>query len=207
MIYIKETCYKGCNIKLGNLKREIINNIIDISLDKGYQEINIPIIQYTDVFSGKVGNENQHMMFTVKDKSDRNLCLAPEYTAVIQQLAKTTFKTQKDVKLFYVQECFRGEKPQRGRFRQFTQFGIEIINPSKEYNLIELAIEMIKTVTTNFKVIENVQRGLDYYIPNSGFEIHCPQLGTASQICGGGAYEGGYGFAIGIDRLLELYNN
>lgn len=206
MIYIKETCYKGCNIKLGDTKRNVVNEFINICKSQGYQEINIPIIQYANIFSGKVGKENQHMMFTVKDKSDRDLSLAPEYTAVIQQLAKTTFKTQRDVKLFYVQECFRGEKPQRGRFRQFTQFGVEIINPSKDYNLIELATQLIGVVTTDINIIENAKRGLDYYIPDSGFEIHCSQLGTASQICGGGAYDGGYGFAIGIDRLLELYS-
>jgi histidyl-tRNA synthetase len=40
--------------------------------------------------------------------------LAPEYTAIVQDLAKTYFKPYKNVKLFYVQECFRGEKPQAG---------------------------------------------------------------------------------------------
>jgi len=43
-------------------------------------------------------------MFNFKDRGDRDLVLALEYTAIIQELSKTTFKNQKDVKLFYVQD-------------------------------------------------------------------------------------------------------
>ena len=46
----------------------------------------------------------------------------------------TKFKYEKDIMLFYIGECFRGEKPQKGRYRQFTQLGIEILNPTKDYS-------------------------------------------------------------------------
>ena len=102
-------------------------------------------------------------MFNFKDRGNREICLAPEYTAIIQKLAKTTFKNEKDVKVFYVAECFRGEKPQAGRYRQFTQLGVEIINPTEIGMLPLLASDLITIVTKEFDINFDVTRGLDYY--------------------------------------------
>ena len=200
---IKETCYKGTRIILGNKKRNLINKMIEILQKNDYQEIQIPIIQYKEIFKNKVGVENNNLMFNFKDRGNREICLAPEYTAIIQKLAKTTFKNEKDVKVFYVAECFRGEKPQAGRYRQFTQLGVEIINPTEIGMLPLLASDLITIVTKEFDINFDVTRGLDYYKEGKGFEIVCEQLGSSKQICGGGEYDGGVGFAIGIDRLLE----
>ena len=201
---IKETCYKGTRIILGNKKRNLINKMIEILQKNDYQEIQIPIIQYQEIFKNKVGVENNNLMFNFKDRGNREICLAPEYTAIIQKLAKTTFKNEKDVKVFYVAECFRGEKPQAGRYRQFTQLGVEIINPTEIGMLPLLASDLITTVTKEFDINFDVTRGLDYYKEGRGFEIVCEQLGSSKQVCGGGEYEGGVGFAIGIDRLLNI---
>ena len=201
---IKETCYKGTRIILGNKKRNLINKMIEILQKNGYQEIQIPIIQYQETFKNKVGVENNNLMFNFKDRGNRETCLAPEYTAIIQKLAKTAFKNEKDVKVFYVAECFRGEKPQAGRYRQFTQLGVEIINPTEIGMLPLLASDLITIVTKEFDINFDVTRGLDYYKEGKGFEIVCEQLGSSKQVCGGGEYEGGVGFAIGIDRLLNI---
>jgi len=198
---IKETTYKGTRILLGNQKRTILNQMVDLLIERGYEEIAIPTIQYQEVFEGKVG-DNKNLMFNFTDRGDRQICLAPEYTAVVQLLAQTEFKQQKDVKLFYIQECFRGEKPQAGRYRQFTQLGIEVLNPTQLYPLSELAEDLIRTVTSDYVIDFDATRGLDYYKNGKGFEIRCESLGSSKQICGGGEYEGGVGFAIGIDRLL-----
>ena len=206
---IKESCYKGTRILLGNEKRDIINEMIEYMTSIGYVEISMPIIQSQEMFSGKVGEENNNMMFNFTDRGNRNICLAPEYTAVVQNLSKTYFKQNKDLKLFYVQECFRGENPQKGRYRQFTQFGVEIINPSKDYieDLSEMAIDLIELCGIDTDLIEldkNAVRGLDYYVGGKGFEISYSKLGSSKQICGGGEYDGGIGFAIGVDRLLQI---
>jgi len=206
MITIKDNCYKGTRILLGNTKRFILSNMLAILYEHDFTEIQIPIIQPQEVFANKVGEENNNMMFNFKDRGNRDICLAPEYTAVVQQLASKYFKQQKDVKLFYVQECFRGESPQAGRYRQFTQLGVEILNPTQDYigYLIELAQKLYQDLPGVFEVNRNVKRGLDYYKDGKGFEISCPYLGSSKQVCGGGEYEGGVGFALGIDRLLNL---
>lgn len=203
---IKQTCYRGTRILLGNEKRSLINKMIEILINEGFEEIAIPIIQYEEIFNGKVGGENLNMMFKLEDQANRKLVLAPEYTAVVQQLSKETFKYQKDIKLFYIQECFRGERPSLGRYRQFTQFGIEILNPKiidLDY-VINLSESLIKLVTQNYIVNQDVTRGLDYYVDQKGFEIVCEKLETAKQICGGGSYEGGIGCALGLDRILLI---
>ena len=201
---IKETCYKGTRIILGNKKRNLINKMIEILQKNSFQEIQIPIIQYQETFKNKVGIENSNLMFNFNDRGNREICLAPEYTAVIQNLSKTYFKDKRNVKVFYVAECFRGEKPQAGRYRQFTQLGVEIINPTEIGMLPLLASDLVSTVTKEFDINFDVTRGLDYYKEGKGFEIVCEQLGSSKQICGGGEYEGGIGFAIGIDRLLNI---
>ena len=201
---IKENCYKGTRIILGNKKRSVIDKMISILKSNGFQEIQIPIIQYQETFKNKVGTENNNLMFNFSDRGNREICLSPEYTAVIQNLSKTYFKDKRNVKVFYVAECFRGEKPQAGRYRQFTQLGVEIINPTEIGMLPLLASDLVSTVTKEFDINFDVTRGLDYYKEGRGFEIVCEQLGSSKQVCGGGEYDGGVGFAIGIDRLLNI---
>ena len=202
---IKDTCYKGTRILLGNEKQEYLQQCREYLKSEGFTEIQIPIIQHAEIFAGKVGEENNNMMYNLTDRGSRDLVLAPEYTAVVQKLASTYFKNQKDVKLFYVAECFRGEKPQNGRYRQFTQLGVEILNPTKEYvRLYRLAESLISKITLNFETTLNVARGLDYYKEGKGFEVTCEELGSSKQVCGGGEYEGGIGFAVGVDRLMLL---
>jgi histidyl-tRNA synthetase len=204
--------YKGTRIlfkESAKSKRKLINEMITIMESYGYDEIMIPIIQMSESFISKVGDENRNMMFQFKDRGDRDICLSPEYTAIVQQLSKERFKFEKDVKMFYVGECFRGERPQSGRWRQFTQFGVEILNPTKDYTdeLVEIAKRITELITLNYEVNLDASRGLDYYNGGKGFEISCPELGAAKQICGGGSYEGGAGFAIGLDRILLIKNN
>jgi histidyl-tRNA synthetase len=202
----QEFVYKGTRIvfaAMAERKRDVIN-VMSEELKKDFDEIFIPIVQFQNTFANKVG-ENRNLMFNFTDRAGREICLAPEYTAVCQQLAFTQFKRTNDVRLFYIGECFRCEKPQAGRYRQFTQLGVEVLNPTKDYleeliavaqNLIAIVLP-VGTITTR-----DVTRGLDYYEQGKGFEISYDPLGAQKQICGGGKYDGGIGFAIGIDRLL-----
>lgn len=206
---IKSICTKGTRILFGETafkKRQLINQMSEILIKNGYFEMMIPIIQMQETFESKVGEENRLMMYNFKDRGDRDLCLAPEYTSVIIKLAEEYFKFQKDIKLFYVGECFRGENTQKLRFRQFTQFGVEIINPSRDYSseMLKISVELVELMTKIYEVNTDVARGLNIYKDSKGFEISCPELGAQKQVCGGGEYSNGVGFAIGVDRLLYL---
>lgn len=205
---IKNSCYKGTRILVGDSKRELVNKFIN-SVKEFYPkalEIELPIINLKSTFEEKVGEENNNMMYFLTDRGGRDLCLAPEYTSLIQKLASQEYKYEKDLVLFYVSECFRGEKPQKGRYRQFTQFGVELLNPTNENESLDRLKKLAATLCNlsghKLEMDSNASRGLSFYKNDKGFEIKAPELGPSQQICGGGIYEGGVGFAIGLDRLI-----
>lgn len=145
-------------------------------------------------------------MYAFKDKKDRDICLIPEVTAIVQEFYNKDWinTKKKPVKVFYISRCYRYDRPQLGRYREFTQFGVEVLggNLDKNYEEVKiLAQKLLKGYNNTFKPL--VKRGLSYYIED-GFEIECPELGAQKQVLGGGKYAEGSGFAIGIDRLLLL---
>ena len=117
-----------------------------------------------------------------------------------------SFNKKKPIRFYYESKCFRYEKPQLGRFREFNQFGIEYMNNNISekdskfvLNILEECLENVKL--KNYKINNNVKRGLGYYIQD-GFEVKFDELGAQKQLAGGGIYKQGVGWAIGIDRLL-----
>ena len=208
MEYKVKGTYKGTRILLGETarkKRLILNTLSSTALSEKFEEIFLPDIELSEIYTNKAGEEILGQMFTWKDKSERDICLRPEGTATCQLLANSVWKNKKDIKVFYVAECFRYERPQAGRYRQFTQFGVEWLNPKDPKKAAEeckrLALEMIEPITKNYEYNPLVKRGLAYYTED-GFEISVPSLGAQKQVCGGGSYKEGVGFAFGVDRLL-----
>lgn len=185
------------------------NNFKELLWGKGFQEIILPSIWETETFTKKAGEEVVNQMYTFKDKGDRDICLIPEVTALVQQLYNEQFKAmKKPIRLFYSSRCYRYERPQAGRYREFWQFGIEVLNPGRGNEYLDeckdLAREMLISAGLTDADIEidgNAVRGLNYYIGN-GFEIKVPALGAQKQVVGGGTYAEGIGFAIGVDRLM-----
>jgi histidyl-tRNA synthetase len=201
---IEKQC-RGTRIILSEAKerRIILNKLINIADEYGFNEIILPSIEPTQVYIDKAGSEVLGQMYVFKDKGERDICLRPEGTATIQLLANKYWRTQKNVKLWYFEKCWRYERPQAGRYREFFQFGVEWLNPSEDVKsiLIEMAKKMVETKTNDYFVSESVKRGLSYYTED-GFEISVDKLGAQKQVCGGGAYKEGIGFAIGFDRLM-----
>ena len=185
-------------------RRVLLNKLIEIAESAGFGEIILPSIEPSKVYIDKAGQEVLNQMYTFPDKKGRELCLRPEATATIQLLADKHLKQKKDVKIWYFERCWRYEKPQRGRYREFFQFGLEVINSSDanvRNELISLAEKMIRLKTDEFEINRCVKRGLDYYTED-GFEIWVPQLGAQQQVLGGGTYNQGVGFGLGFDRLM-----
>ena len=142
-------------------------------------------------------------MYTFKDKAGRNLCLRPEGTATVQLVAQK-MRNMKDVKLWYETRCWRYEQPQAGRYREFTQFGVEWLNPRNpseaRESLETLARAIVERLGVDYEWNGTAKRGLAYYIED-GFELSVPSLVAQKQVIGGGAYTEGIGFAVGVDRI------
>lgn len=148
-------------------------------------------------------------MWTFKDKSDRECCLIPEVTGILQEQFKNKWfyeYKKRPLKVFYVSRCYRYEKPQKGRYREFTQFGVEIMGGQDKEAYKAEAMALLRKALNTFNGLEyefrnSVKRGLGYYLED-GFEVECQNLGAQKQIAGGGSYDSGVGFAIGVERVL-----
>jgi histidyl-tRNA synthetase len=102
-----------------------------------------------ELFTLKSGDGILGEIYNFKDKGDREIALRPELTApVIRMYVEELQKSPKPLKFFYFDNCFRYERPQKGRFREFFQFGVEIIGsarPESDAEVIALAAEMLKS--------------------------------------------------------------
>jgi len=172
-------------------------------ISNGFSEIIMPSIWSQETFIKQAGQEITNQMWTFQDKGSRNVCLIPEVTACISEIFNGGKLQNKRV--FYIQRCYRYERPQEGRYREFTQMGVEAFNAERD-ELLGYMDELLRSALKPYqceKVFKsNVKRGLHYYTGN-GFEVECPILGAQKQIAGGGCYGNqGIGWAIGLDRLL-----
>lgn len=197
---------RGTRILAGDLaraRRRILQACAARAEAFGCEEIVLPAVEPAQVYADKAGPEVLDQMYTFPDRKGRTLCLRPEGTATCQLLAAGPWRQMRDVKVWYEARCYRYERPQAGRYREFLQFGVEVLNPTRDYtrDLVELACCMVREITPDFEVNEVAARGLAYYV-GAGFEISCPALGAQKQVCGGGTYAEGAGFALGIDRLM-----
>jgi histidyl-tRNA synthetase len=129
----------------------------------------------------------------------------PEITGIVQEEWRLRWsKAQRPLRLFYVARCYRYERPQRGRYREFTQVGVELLGgaaPADRREVEDLLREILDAIGATYRFDSEVKRGLGYYVED-GFEALCPSLGAQQQIAGGGRYCEGVGWAIGLDRLL-----
>lgn len=113
----------------------------------GFRRISTPVFEFTDVFQRSIGNETdivQKEMYTFQDRKGRSLTLKPESTAGVTRayIQNGMAELPQPVELYYIEPHFRYDRPQKGRYRQFWQFGFEVIgesNPALDAQVIYLA--------------------------------------------------------------------
>lgn len=122
----------------GNLYRHIIKICEKTAENFGYNFVEIPKLEETSLFIRSVGESSDIVnkeMYEFKDKSDNSICLRPEGTAgVVRAFIEHKYDKAGGVrKYFYHGSMFRYERPQKGRFREFHQFGIECFGENSVY--------------------------------------------------------------------------
>ncbi|WP_067259822.1 histidine--tRNA ligase [Methanobrevibacter cuticularis] len=129
-------------------RRNAENTLREVFENYAYQEIKTPIFENLSLFTTKSGEEIVDQLYNFEDKSNREIALRPELTAPVARLYLNEMqKTAKPIKLYYFGSCFRYERTQKGRFRQFWQFGCELIgakSPEGEAEVIAMAEDSIK---------------------------------------------------------------
>jgi len=94
----------------------------------GYEEVIPPTLERFELFAAKSGEEIRRSMFVFKDKAGREVALRPEATASIARIYLKHLRAKpKPIRLYYIVNCFRYEEPQKARYREFWQAGIELL--------------------------------------------------------------------------------
>ena len=116
----------------------------------GYREVATPTFEHLELFTIKSGASVIEEIYSFKDKGGRDLALRPELTAPVMRMFVSELQNSpKPQRLWYFGNCFRYERPQKGRFREFWQMGCELIGGSKpdsEAEAVALASRMLQSV-------------------------------------------------------------
>lgn len=122
-----------------------------------YKEIRVPTFEHTELFERGVGDTTdvvEKQMYTFNDKGGRSVTLRPEGTASVVRsfLQNNLYALPMPMKAFYDIACFRYENKQKGRLREFHQFGVEVFgakNATMDAEVVSLALSFLKSVGLN----------------------------------------------------------
>ncbi len=134
------------------LLRGVENEMIEIAENFGFKEIRTPTFEHTELFNRSVGDTTdvvQKEMYTFLDKGNRSITLRPEGTAgALRAVVEHGLLNEAmPLKVYYLLSCFRYEKPQAGRLREFHQFGVEMLgsqSPLADAEVITLADTLLR---------------------------------------------------------------
>jgi len=135
-------------------ERKLVENTMrEVFETYGYQEIKTPIFEDLSLFTLKSGEGIIEEIYNFQDKGGRYLALRPELTAPVARIYLNQLqKAPKPIKMYYFGSCFRYERPQAGRFRQFWQLGCELIggkSPDSEAEIIAMAAHCLEKLKLN----------------------------------------------------------
>jgi histidyl-tRNA synthetase len=135
-------------------RRAVEGRLRDHARSWGYREIATPAFEHLDLFTIKSGEGIISEVYAFEDKKGLRLALRPEITApVLRMYVNEGRSLPKPLRWFYFSDCFRYEDPQKGRYRQFWQFGTELIgaeSPGADAEVILLADDLLRATGVEF---------------------------------------------------------
>ncbi len=138
-------------------RRRAVEKVMrEIAESFGYREISTPTFEHLELFTLKSGQDIVEEIYAFTDKSGRNLALRPELTApVMRMFVNECSVMPRPMRFYYFSNCFRYERPQKGRYREFWQFGVELIGsdkPESDAEVILLAYQIMKSLNVRFSL-------------------------------------------------------
>ena len=132
-------------------KRLFVEDKIRTTFKKyGYKEVQTPVFETLELFTSKSGEGIINEIYSFQDKGGRNLALRPELTAPVMRMYIDRLQMEpKPLKLFYFGNCYRYDRPQKGRYREFMQAGCELIGVDTPEAYAEL-------IAIGYKILENI---------------------------------------------------
>ncbi len=149
---------KGTHDVIGdeaNLYSNVENVMRFVAEQFSFNEVRPPVLEHSELFVRGVGESSDVVrkeMYTFLDKGDRSLTLRPEFTAgIMRMIVQNKLYATNDLplKYFYLGPVFRYERPQLGRYRQFNQFGVELVGGQSslgDVEVISLAYKILKSL-------------------------------------------------------------
>lgn len=132
-------------------RREVINTIAEILERNGFVPLETPTIEFASTLTGKYGDEEK-LIYKFTDRGNRELALRYDLTVPLarfiannQNLLTPTFSR------YQIGQVFRGENPQAGRYREFTQFDFDTVGPGgikEDAKIIATAIKAVRAIST-----------------------------------------------------------
>jgi len=137
-------------------RRAVEAKLRDRASSWGYREVCTPTFEHLDLFTMKSGEGIIKEVYAFEDKKGLRMALRPEITApVLRMYVNEARSFPKPLRWFYFADCFRYEDPQKGRYRQFWQFGIELIGadtPEADAEVILLADDLLRATGIDYKL-------------------------------------------------------
>ena len=138
------------------------NHVVSVALDvarrTGFQDMATPVFEFTQVFSRPLGETSDVVVketYSFEDRGGTELTLRPEGTASAMRAVISNGLTQSlPLRWFYAGPMFRYERPQKGRMRQFHQFGCELIGPASPLADAEI-ISLGATILSELNVLQH----------------------------------------------------
>jgi len=140
-------------------KRQRVLKIIENTFKQfGYRGVSVPTIELVELHLRKSGESIRQHMYFFKDQGQNDICLRPEFTASVVRMYNNSLQNEPlPLKFYYIGSAFRHDRPQTGRYREFTQAGVELIGgrtPEFDAEIIALACKVMDALEIkNYKVV------------------------------------------------------
>ena len=130
-------------------RRMVLENLLESkAVTHGFNRVQTPIFETLDLFTAKSGPGVISQLYAFQDKGERDLTLRPELTAPVMRMIADELRMEtKPLRLSYFGQCFRYEEFKTGRYREFFQYGVELIGatgPLAEAEVIALSMDMLE---------------------------------------------------------------
>ncbi len=137
----KDILFDECETKIG-----IENELRKIFGKNGFREVELPMIEYLDVFQNEMRTFTTDDMFKIFDKTGKTLVLRPDVTESVARVVATKFKdAPKPLKFSYIGNVFSFHESGGGKLREYTQAGVELITDFNEESVIDADAQIIIT--------------------------------------------------------------
>ncbi|NIZ46893.1 histidine--tRNA ligase [Entomospira nematocerorum] len=146
------------------LRSQVIQKLAGAFYLQGYQPIDTPILEYTETLLGKSGGETEKQIFRFRDAGERDVAMRFDLTVpMARYIAMHKEELGLPFKRYHIAKVWRGEKPQRGRFREFYQCDFDLVgssSPASDLDILLTAYESLQTLGITEFTIEVNHRGI-----------------------------------------------